>query len=367
MLCLSLQRRLSHSSRYTRLSTLFRWTSPTPNYFTARTTTSPIRALLSASTAANLTSAKEHTTASSSGDVNNLDKQDEKEFPFVWARQWYPLLPIDHLLQQSSNHVPKQLTVLGRNLVIWKSGNNNDNGNTQWTVMEDICPHRRAPLSTGKVLSHDNNDSGSGCSTGRSNTLMCRFHGWEFDATGACTKIPMQPPDAKGKDIKHTKTTQATTFRTQVQGGLLWAFLDETMYENPPELSPDAYVEGDGSHMEYLVTVSPVSYLSLVENSFDPAHAPFIHEGVSEFGGRVFSPEIALAMEGYGFQNGTTSTLAGFTLEHGKSGQSQQSWRCSSNHDTAMDPALYPNYQIHVLWCSFVLCPIHTSRDNGDL
>ena len=234
------------------------------------------------------------------------DRDDENTFSsFVWTQQWYPLLPVS--LLEPTRSRPKQLTVLGRKLVIWNNGNRNSD-NT-WTVMKDVCPHRRAPLSTGKVLSNGSND---GCS----NTLMCRFHGWQFDASGACIKIPMQPTDfKKGKDIKTTKTVHARTLQTQVKGGLLWAFLDETM-DNPPVLSPNAYVDGDGSHMEYIVSVSPVSYLSNVENSFDPSHAPFIHEGVSEFGGRVFSPDDAFPMARYGLQNGTTLNVTGFTLEH---------------------------------------------------
>jgi phenylpropionate dioxygenase-like ring-hydroxylating dioxygenase large terminal subunit len=191
--------------------------------------------------------------------------------------------------------------------------------------MEDVCPHRRAPLSTGKVVfsSHRNREEGddgislsSSSSTITNNTIMCRFHGWEFDSAGACTKIPMQSPETIS-DATHTKVTQAVTFPSQVKGGLLWAFMDENVAPSDlPELSPEAYIEGDASQMQFIVNVFPVSYMSMIENSFDPSHAPFVHEGVSEFGGRVYSPDDAVPMERYGFKEGTTSTSEGFILEH---------------------------------------------------
>ncbi len=42
-------------------------------------------------------------------------------------------------------------------------------------AFEDRCPHRLAPLSAGWV-------DGA--------TLRCGYHGWCFDADGACTEIP---------------------------------------------------------------------------------------------------------------------------------------------------------------------------------
>lgn len=43
-------------------------------------------------------------------------------------------------------------------------------------ALEDRCPHRRVPLSLGKVIDGD---------------LRCAYHGWTFDgASGACTQIP---------------------------------------------------------------------------------------------------------------------------------------------------------------------------------
>src|SRR6201987_1104377 len=50
-------------------------------------------------------------------------------------------------------------------------------------ALEDRCCHRRAPLSKGKVIG---------------DRLQCGYHGFTFDAAGACVAIPGQdrvPPN----------------------------------------------------------------------------------------------------------------------------------------------------------------------------
>ena len=46
----------------------------------------------------------------------------------------------------------------------------------------DRCPHRRAPLSAGRV---------------EGGVLRCAYHGWAFGAGGACVDIPALGPDAR--------------------------------------------------------------------------------------------------------------------------------------------------------------------------
>jgi len=41
--------------------------------------------------------------------------------------------------------------------------------------IKDSCAHRACPLSLGKVVNGQ---------------VQCAYHGWEFDGSGACTKMP---------------------------------------------------------------------------------------------------------------------------------------------------------------------------------
>ena len=70
------------------------------------------------------------------------------------------------------------MCVAGKRLVVWQSG---DDG--AFSTMDDACPHKLAPLSLGKVT-----DDGG---------LMCRYHGWCFNSSGKCTKIPMATSEAR--------------------------------------------------------------------------------------------------------------------------------------------------------------------------
>ena len=64
--------------------------------------------------------------------------------------------------------VPAHVELVGLKLVVWRSG-------TTWSVMRDVCPHRLAPLSMGRV------DKSTGC-------IECPYHGWQFAADGACSR-----------------------------------------------------------------------------------------------------------------------------------------------------------------------------------
>ncbi len=44
-------------------------------------------------------------------------------------------------------------------------------------ALEDKCAHRHAPLSSGKLVG---------------NSIQCPYHGLEYDATGACVRVPGQ-------------------------------------------------------------------------------------------------------------------------------------------------------------------------------
>ncbi|MEC8456707.1 MAG: Rieske (2Fe-2S) protein, partial [Pseudomonadota bacterium] len=46
--------------------------------------------------------------------------------------------------------------------------------------MRDICPHRAAPLSAGKLVEKP----------GEGETIECPYHGWRFRPDGVCAAIP---------------------------------------------------------------------------------------------------------------------------------------------------------------------------------
>ena len=82
----------------------------------------------------------------------------------VLRRFWYPVLPADRLGVE-----PVPFTLLGTAIVLWR-----DEVGAPAAVI-DRCCHRTAKLSKGS------------CTNGR---IACGYHGWEYDRTGACVRIP---------------------------------------------------------------------------------------------------------------------------------------------------------------------------------
>lgn len=82
---------------------------------------------------------------------------------------------------QNSGGICLPVQILGRKVVIWY-----DRGAGKWQTFLDMCPHRLAPLSEGRI-------DEQGC-------LQCCYHGWSFKGDGSCARIPQalgEGPEAK--------------------------------------------------------------------------------------------------------------------------------------------------------------------------
>lgn len=79
---------------------------------------------------------------------------------------WQPISLGEHV----GCEVPLRVCVGTEDIVLFRDRNN------YVRALEDRCPHRRVPLSLGKVIKGE---------------LRCAYHGWTFDGkSGACTQIP---------------------------------------------------------------------------------------------------------------------------------------------------------------------------------
>jgi phenylpropionate dioxygenase-like ring-hydroxylating dioxygenase large terminal subunit len=209
---------------------------------------------------------------------------------FSWMKQWYPISPLSYL----DASCPTPVTLLGKNLVIWRDENQ------KWIVMDDVCPHKLAKLSMGTI-----NEDGN---------LMCRHHGWCFDGKGKCTKIPMLTGSEAETTACDSLRSRITTYPTQVVQELLWVWPDDssTALEDStlkhPAVIPQC--EPEISATAWNLTEVPVGYTVSVESTFDPSHAEFLHEGIG-----FFSPKTAVPMQNFTVV-GEISAEGGFTLKH---------------------------------------------------
>ena len=168
--------------------------------------------------------------------------------------QWYVVLESKEVKPGKALGV----TRMSEKMVFWRTSNGKVTG------MSDICPHIGAPLCLGKV----NGD-----------TLMCPFHGFEYNATGQCCSIP-----SLGKDGVVPKAMRVKSYPTYESHGWIWMYWGEPEGElEPPKwFDIDDSFSSSGFHEHW-----PVHYSRMVENQLDVAHLPFVHFNTIGRGGRV--------------------------------------------------------------------------------
>jgi phenylpropionate dioxygenase-like ring-hydroxylating dioxygenase large terminal subunit len=88
----------------------------------------------------------------------------------VLLDDWHPVAAA-HDVPASA---PLPVRLLERELVLWRDGAG------RIAAWDDRCPHRGARLSIGRVVDGQ---------------LACRYHGWRFDGSGQCLRMPSQPDD----------------------------------------------------------------------------------------------------------------------------------------------------------------------------
>ncbi|CAL8461939.1 g1470 [Coccomyxa elongata] len=193
---------------------------------------------------------------------------------FDWARQWYALSFVNYL----DPKVPHPKELLGVRLVLWRDAEG------AWRCFEDKCPHRLAPLSEGRI------EPSNG-------TLMCSYHGWQFNGEGKCTAIP-QSLDAKANAAACSNPRSCAKARpTKVVQNMIFVWggsgpnAAADAAAMPVPVIPDLeVVEGmptatTGGHsivpnFTPYYRELPYGFEVLAENLTDPSHLPFAHHGV---------------------------------------------------------------------------------------
>ncbi len=121
-------------------------------------------------------------------------------------------------------------------------------------ALEDRCCHRQAPLSMGKLLG---------------DVVKCPYHGLEFDASGACVKVPSQeriPPSARVR-----------SFPVIEKNHWIWVWLGEAAKADPALIEDFHWMDDPGWGFGGNYLHVEANYLLLVENLLDTTHLPFLH------------------------------------------------------------------------------------------
>ena len=126
--------------------------------------------------------------------------------------------------------------------------------------MDDLCPHRLAPLRLGKLLPD-----------GR---IRCGYHGLEFGTDGQCVKNP----HGNGRIPKNCRVR---TYPLVEKHTLVWIWLGDGAPDE--DLIPEfGYLDHDSGYDvgRRDTIVMEANYRAIIDNLMDLSHASFLHEGV---------------------------------------------------------------------------------------
>ncbi len=159
---------------------------------------------------------------------------------------WYVAAWADEI-----THTLTPLEIMGERVVLYRTADG------QCAALEDACPHRKLPLSMGRLVD---------------DAVVCGYHGLTFDAAGTCIAAPTSaaiPPKACVR-----------AYPTSERYGLVWIWMGDPALADPANIveipqwgAPDwGYNRGP---------VMPVDchYLYVADNLLDPTHVTWVHPG----------------------------------------------------------------------------------------
>lgn len=188
--------------------------------------------------------------------------------------QWYPLfVPGD--LDKAKPHA---ISLLGTPLAVWHDG-------VAWRAVADDCPHRRAPLSQGRIQ-----PAAAGAATTPA-SLVCSYHGWAVNGSGRPVSIPQATHDGPAVERAALASPRACVkaYPTREADGLVFvwgdpaspALADATPTPGNPALRALPPGAVTATTNQWFVRDFPVPHDELVGNLLSQDHVPFAHSGVA--------------------------------------------------------------------------------------
>ena len=139
--------------------------------------------------------------------------------------------------------------ILGENIVIYRT----ERGEP--AALEDSCPHRRLPLSKGRLLNGN---------------IECGYHGLQFDRSGQCVAAPTQdriPP-----------TAIVRSYPVVDRWGLVWIWMgDAGLSDDSLIIDIENYDNADWKITSGDALTCACNYLYVVDNLLDPSHVSWVH------------------------------------------------------------------------------------------
>ncbi len=157
---------------------------------------------------------------------------------------WYPILASVELPAGET----REVRLLGEDLAVFRDPAG------RLGLLARHCPHRGASLGYGVATAEG---------------LACPYHGWTFDRSGACVRMP-----AENTNARLLQRAGVSAYCVEELGGLIFAYLGPA----PAPLLPryDLFL-WEGVLRDVGRAQLPCNWLQIMENSVDPVHVEYLH------------------------------------------------------------------------------------------
>jgi phenylpropionate dioxygenase-like ring-hydroxylating dioxygenase large terminal subunit len=159
---------------------------------------------------------------------------------------WLPMLLSYELVADGA---PLRVRLMGEDLIAFRSASG------AVGLIQNACPHRGASLFFGR-----NEEEG----------LRCVYHGWKFDASGACTDMPSEPAESNFKTKVH-----ARAYPCSERNGVIWTYMGSQSPAPPlPQFEWNTVPEAQSYVSK---RVQHCNWFQALEGGIDSSHSNFIH------------------------------------------------------------------------------------------
>jgi vanillate O-demethylase monooxygenase subunit len=168
----------------------------------------------------------------------------DKDIAMFLRNHWY-VAASDREVQDK----PLGRTILGEPVVFFRTKDGT------LCAFEDRCPHRRLPLSMGKVVD---------------DVLQCHYHGLRFDRGGTCVRVPGQDHIPQSARVR--------TYPVVERYHWIWVWMGDPALADPVTITDYHWLDDPnwGAKSSYLHVEA--NWQLIVDNLLDLTHLAFVHE-----------------------------------------------------------------------------------------
>jgi phenylpropionate dioxygenase-like ring-hydroxylating dioxygenase large terminal subunit len=133
-------------------------------------------------------------------------------------------------------------------------------------ALRDICPHRAAPLSAGRLV----------VDQGGAEAVECPYHGWTFRPDGVCSAIPSAVAD-QDLEAERIRVRRYPVRETQ---GMIWIWMgSDPRGQGEPDHEPPIFEGVVGGRPKLVDRMTFDAHIDhAVVGLMDPAHGPYVHQ-----------------------------------------------------------------------------------------